>query len=61
MGGLPGVYIKWFLDKLTVDGLPKLLAGFEVCRAATVALLVSLLVKLVVAAQLTPSNTAFCH
>eukprot|EP00755_Sulcionema_specki_P034069 Sspe_Gene.210::Locus_76_Transcript_28_57_Confidence_1.000_Length_670::g.210::m.210/K01519/ITPA; inosine triphosphate pyrophosphatase len=29
LGGLPGPYIKWFLDKLTVDGLPKLLAGFE--------------------------------
>ena len=28
-GGLPGPYIKWYLDKLGVEGLPKLLAGFE--------------------------------
>ena len=28
-GGLPGPYIKWYLDKLGVDGLPKLLAGFD--------------------------------
>ncbi|CAI2187205.1 2620_t:CDS:2 [Funneliformis geosporum] len=27
--GLPGPYIKWFLDKLGHDGLNKLLAGFE--------------------------------
>jgi inosine triphosphate pyrophosphatase len=32
LGGLPGVYVKWFVDKLTVDGLPKLLAAFEVRR-----------------------------
>lgn len=29
LGGLPGPYIKWFLDKLGPDGLTKLLAGFE--------------------------------
>ena len=28
-GGLPGPYIKWYLDKLGVEGLPKLLAGFD--------------------------------
>ena len=28
-GGLPGPYIKWYLDKLGVDGLPKLLAAFD--------------------------------
>ena len=28
-GGLPGPYIKWYLDKLGVDGLPRLLADFE--------------------------------
>jgi len=27
--GLPGPYIKWFLEKLGCDGLDKLLAGFE--------------------------------
>merc|ERR1719162_1033762 len=27
--GLPGPYIKWFLDKLGLDGLNKLLAGYE--------------------------------
>jgi len=27
--GLPGPYIKWFLDKLGHDGLNKMLAGFE--------------------------------
>merc|ERR1712126_741831 len=27
--GLPGPYIKWFLDKLEPEGLVKLLAGFE--------------------------------
>jgi inosine triphosphate pyrophosphatase len=27
--GLPGPYIKWFLDKLGHDGLNKLLAGYE--------------------------------
>lgn len=25
LGGLPGVYIKWFLDKLGREGLPKLI------------------------------------
>lgn len=27
--GLPGPYIKWFLDKLGHDGLNKMLAGYE--------------------------------
>jgi inosine triphosphate pyrophosphatase len=27
--GLPGVYIKWFLDKLGHDGLNRMLVGFE--------------------------------
>ncbi|UJR08932.1 hypothetical protein I4U23_013184 [Adineta vaga] len=27
--GLPGPYIKWFLDKIGHDGLNKLLAGYE--------------------------------
>jgi inosine/xanthosine triphosphate pyrophosphatase family protein len=27
--GLPGPYIKWFLDKLGLDGLNNLLAGYE--------------------------------
>ncbi|XP_014248100.1 inosine triphosphate pyrophosphatase [Cimex lectularius] len=29
LGGLPGPYIKWFLDKLGPEGLHKMLAGFE--------------------------------
>eukprot|EP01060_Flectonema_neradi_P023967 TRINITY_DN323_c2_g2_i1.p1 TRINITY_DN323_c2_g2~~TRINITY_DN323_c2_g2_i1.p1 ORF type:complete len:199 (+),score=31.72 TRINITY_DN323_c2_g2_i1:55-651(+) len=29
LGGLPGPYIKWFLEKLTCTGIPKLLAGYE--------------------------------
>ncbi|XP_075910706.1 inosine triphosphate pyrophosphatase isoform X2 [Petromyzon marinus] len=29
LGGLPGPYIKWFLDKLKPEGLHRLLAGFE--------------------------------
>mmetsp|Transcript_27696 Transcript_27696/g.49893 ORF Transcript_27696/g.49893 Transcript_27696/m.49893 type:complete len:205 (+) Transcript_27696:225-839(+) len=29
LGGLPGVYIKWFLEKTGHDGLNKLLAGYE--------------------------------
>lgn len=29
LGGLPGPYIKWFLDKLQHDGLNKLLVGFD--------------------------------
>ncbi|XP_064428963.1 inosine triphosphate pyrophosphatase isoform X6 [Mirounga angustirostris] len=29
LGGLPGPYIKWFLDKLKPEGLYQLLAGFE--------------------------------
>uniref|UniRef100_UPI00358E3AD8 inosine triphosphate pyrophosphatase n=1 Tax=Myxine glutinosa TaxID=7769 RepID=UPI00358E3AD8 len=29
LGGLPGPYIKWFLDKLKPEGLYKLLAAFD--------------------------------
>lgn len=29
LGGLPGPYIKWFLEKLKPEGLHKMLAGFE--------------------------------
>ncbi len=29
MHGLPGPYIKWFLDKIGHDGLNKLLAGYD--------------------------------
>lgn len=29
MKGLPGPYIKWFLDKLGLDGLNKMLFGFD--------------------------------
>lgn len=29
MGGLPGPYIKWFLEKLGHDGLNRMLAGFD--------------------------------
>ncbi|BET01935.1 Hypothetical Protein NTJ_14753 [Nesidiocoris tenuis] len=29
MGGLPGPYIKWFLDKIGPDGLHKMLKGFD--------------------------------
>ena len=29
LGGLPGPYIKWFLDKIGLDGLNKLLLGYE--------------------------------
>tara|TARA_B100001121_G_C18494395_1_gene528877 strand:+ start:21 stop:602 length:582 start_codon:yes stop_codon:yes gene_type:complete len=29
LGGLPGPYIKWFLDKLGHDGLNRMLAGFD--------------------------------
>ncbi|XP_072429654.1 inosine triphosphate pyrophosphatase [Chiloscyllium punctatum] len=29
LGGLPGPYIKWFLEKLCPEGLFKMLAGFE--------------------------------
>lgn len=29
LGGLPGPYIKWFLDKLKPEGLHQLLAGWE--------------------------------
>lgn len=29
LNGLPGVYIKWFLEKTGLDGLNKILAGYE--------------------------------
>lgn len=29
LGGLPGPYIKWFLEKLGPDGLYRMLSGFE--------------------------------
>lgn len=29
LNGLPGPYIKWFLDKVGHDGLNRMLAGFE--------------------------------
>jgi inosine triphosphate pyrophosphatase len=29
LAGLPGPYIRWFLEAVGVDGLPRLLAGFE--------------------------------
>lgn len=29
LGGLPGPYVKWFLEKLGPEGLYKLLAGFD--------------------------------
>ncbi|XP_063796060.1 inosine triphosphate pyrophosphatase isoform X1 [Pseudophryne corroboree] len=29
LGGLPGPYIKWFLDKIKPEGLYQMLAGFE--------------------------------
>ncbi|XP_077134172.1 inosine triphosphate pyrophosphatase isoform X1 [Ranitomeya variabilis] len=29
LGGLPGPYIKWFLEKLKPEGLHRMLAGFE--------------------------------
>lgn len=29
MNGLPGVYVKWFLDKIGLEGLNKMLAGFD--------------------------------
>ncbi|KAI8912137.1 inosine triphosphate pyrophosphatase [Entophlyctis helioformis] len=33
MGGLPGPYIKWFLESLGHDGLNRMLAGFGDTRA----------------------------
>lgn len=30
LGGMPGPYIKWFLDKLGHEGLNKILAGYDV-------------------------------
>ncbi|XP_055295769.1 inosine triphosphate pyrophosphatase [Sitodiplosis mosellana] len=35
LGGMPGPYIKWFYDKIGVDGLYKMLVGFE-DKSATV-------------------------
>lgn len=29
LDGLPGPYIKWFLEKIGLDGLNKMLVGFE--------------------------------
>jgi len=29
MGGLPGPYIKWFLDAVGLEGLNRMLSGFE--------------------------------
>lgn len=29
MNGLPGVYIKWFLESIGLDGLNKMLIGFD--------------------------------
>ncbi|KAE8610741.1 hypothetical protein XENTR_v10012227 [Xenopus tropicalis] len=29
LGGLPGPYIKWFLDKIKPEGLHRMLEGFE--------------------------------
>lgn len=29
LGGLPGAYIKWFVDSVGIDDLPKVLVGFE--------------------------------
>lgn len=29
LGGLPGPYCKWFVEKVGLDGLNKMLAGFE--------------------------------
>lgn len=29
LGGLPGPFIKWFIQKMGTAGLPRLLAGFE--------------------------------
>eukprot|EP00918_Siedleckia_nematoides_P099295 GHVU01217273.1.p1 GENE.GHVU01217273.1~~GHVU01217273.1.p1 ORF type:complete len:205 (+),score=55.57 GHVU01217273.1:27-617(+) len=37
--GLPGPYVKWFLQKLGVHALPRLLDGFEEKGAAAVCLL----------------------
>ena len=38
MGGLPGPYIKWFLEKLGHDGLNAMLAGFDSKAAKAVCL-----------------------
>ncbi|KAJ9080146.1 acetyl-coenzyme A synthetase 2 [Entomophthora muscae] len=34
--GLPGVYVKWFLEKLGHDGLNKILLGYESKNASAV-------------------------
>ena len=36
LGGLPGVYIKWFLKNLGPDGLPRLIADWEDKTASAV-------------------------
>ena len=36
LGGLPGPYIKWFLDKLGYDGLNKMLYAYEDKSASAV-------------------------
>ena len=36
LGGLPGVYIKWFLKTLGPDGLPRLIADWEDKTASAV-------------------------
>ena len=36
LGGLPGVYIKWFLKSLGPDGLPRLISDWEDKSAAAV-------------------------
>lgn len=36
LGGLPGPYVKWFLDKIGSEGLHRMLAGFEDKRAEAV-------------------------
>ncbi|KAK7200546.1 Ham1 family [Novymonas esmeraldas] len=37
LAGMPGPYIKWFLDRLGVEGLVKMVAGFEVANEETTA------------------------
>ena len=36
LGGLPGVYIKWFLKNLGPDGLPRLISDWEDKSASAV-------------------------
>lgn len=33
LGGMPGPYIKWFLESIGCEGLAKLVSGFENKRA----------------------------